>query len=51
MLPLFLYGCETWPLTLKEEYKVGVFGNVVLRRIRGGLISLWLYEENNTLRD
>jgi hypothetical protein len=28
-----LYGCETWSLTLREEYKLRVFENKVLRRI------------------
>jgi hypothetical protein len=28
-----LYGCETWSLTLKEERKLRVFENRVLRRI------------------
>jgi hypothetical protein len=26
-----LYGCETWPLTLREEHRLGVFENKVLR--------------------
>ena len=30
-----LYGCETWSLTLREERKVRVFENMVLRRIFG----------------
>jgi hypothetical protein len=30
-----LYGCETWSLTLKEEHRLGVFENRVLRRIFG----------------
>jgi hypothetical protein len=30
-----LYGCETWPLTLREEHRLGVFENKVLRRIFG----------------
>jgi hypothetical protein len=30
-----LYGCETWSLTLKEEHKLRVFENRVLRRIFG----------------
>jgi hypothetical protein len=30
-----LYGCETWSLTVREEYKVRVFENMVLRRIFG----------------
>ena len=29
------YGCETWSLTLREERKLRVFANVVLRRIFG----------------
>jgi hypothetical protein len=35
ILPLFLYGCETWSLTLREEHGLGVFENKVLRRIFG----------------
>jgi hypothetical protein len=34
-LPVFLYGCETWSLTSKEEHRLGVFENRVLRRIFG----------------
>jgi hypothetical protein len=30
-----LYGCETWSLTLREEYRLRVFENRVLRRIFG----------------
>jgi len=30
-----LYGCETWSLTLREERKLRVFENMVLRRIFG----------------
>ena len=28
-----MYGCETWSLTLKEEYRLRVFENRVLTRI------------------
>jgi len=35
MLPVVLYGCETWSLTLREEKKPRVFENMVLRRIFG----------------
>ena len=35
IFPVVLYGCETWPLTLREERKLKVFGNMVLRRIFG----------------
>jgi hypothetical protein len=31
----FLYGCETWSLTLREEQRLRVFKNKVLRRIFG----------------
>ena len=34
-MPVVLYGCETWSLTLKEERRLRVFENVVLRRIFG----------------
>jgi hypothetical protein len=30
-----LFGCETWSLTLREEYRLRVFGNTVVRRIFG----------------
>jgi hypothetical protein len=33
ILPVVLYGCETWSLTLREEHRVSVFENRVLRRI------------------
>jgi hypothetical protein len=32
-----LYGCETWSLTLREEHRLRVFENRVLRRIFGPL--------------
>ena len=35
ILPVFLYGCETWLLTRREERKLRVFKNMVLRRIFG----------------
>jgi hypothetical protein len=35
ILPVVLYGCETWSLTLKEERRLRVFENRVLRRIFG----------------
>jgi len=35
ILPVVLYGCETWCLTLQEERKLRVFENRVLRRIFG----------------
>jgi hypothetical protein len=35
ILPVVLYGCETWPLTLGEEHRLRVFENRVLRKIFG----------------
>ena len=35
ILPVVLYGCRTWSLTLREERKLRVFENMVLRRIFG----------------
>jgi hypothetical protein len=35
VLPLVLYGCETCTLTLREEHKLRVSENKVLRRIFG----------------
>jgi len=33
VLPVVLYVCETWSLTLREECRLKVFENRVLRRI------------------
>jgi hypothetical protein len=35
ILPVVLYGCETWSPTLREEYRLRVLENRVLRRIFG----------------
>jgi len=35
ILPVVLYGCETWSLKLREERKLRVFENRVLRRVFG----------------
>jgi hypothetical protein len=35
ILPVVLYGSETWSLSLKEEHRLRVFENRVLRRIFG----------------
>jgi hypothetical protein len=35
IFPVVLYGCETWSLTLREERKLRVSENMVLRRIFG----------------
>ena len=35
ILPAVFYGCETWSLTSREELRLRVFENKVLRRIFG----------------
>jgi len=35
MLPVILYGCEIWSLTLKAESRPRVFESRVLRKIFG----------------
>jgi len=35
ILPVVLYGCETWSQTLREERRLRVFENRVLRRVFG----------------
>jgi len=35
IFPVVLYGYETWPLTVREESRPGVFENRVLRKSLG----------------
>jgi hypothetical protein len=35
ILPAVLYGCETWSITLREERRLRVFENRVLRKMLG----------------
>ena len=35
ILPVVLYGCETWSLILREEHRLRVFENRVLKRVFG----------------
>jgi hypothetical protein len=35
ILPVVLYGCETWPSTFREEQRLRAFESRVLRRIFG----------------
>ena len=55
ILPVVLYGCETWSLTLREERKLRVFENMVLRRIfgprRNEVIGEWRRMHNEELND
>jgi hypothetical protein len=54
-LPAVLYGCETWSLTLREEQRLRVFENRVLRRIfvlkRDGVIGGWIKLHNEDLHN
>jgi len=55
ILPVVLYGCETWSLTLQEERKLRVFENMVLRRIfgprRDEVMGEWRRLHNEELND
>jgi hypothetical protein len=55
ILPVVLYGCETWSLTLREEHRLRVFENRVLRRIfglkRDEVTGKWRKLHNEELRD
>ena len=55
ILPVGLYGCETWSLALKEEHKLRVFGNRVLTRIFGPkddeVTEEWRKLHNDELND
>jgi hypothetical protein len=55
ILPVVLYGCETWSLTLREEHRQRVFENKVLRRIFGQKMDEvtggWRKLHNEELRD
>jgi hypothetical protein len=33
ILPVVLYGCETWFLTLREECRLSIFENRIMRQI------------------
>jgi hypothetical protein len=35
ILPVVLYGCETWSLIFRDEHRLRVFENMVLRGIFG----------------
>ena len=35
IVPVALYGCETWSVMLREEHRLRVSGNKVLREIFG----------------
>ena len=55
ILPVVLYGCETWSLSLREERKLRVFEKMVLRRIfgprRDEVTGEWRRLHNEELND
>jgi hypothetical protein len=55
ILPVVLYECETWYLTLREEHRLRVFENRVLRRIfgrkRGEVTGEWRKLHNEELHN
>jgi hypothetical protein len=55
ILPVVLYGCETWSLTLREEHRLKVFENRELRRIfgpkRDEVTGEWRKLHNEELHD
>ena len=53
-LPVFLYGFESWSLTLREERKLRVFENMVLRIFgprRDEVMGEWRKLHNEELND
>jgi hypothetical protein len=54
ILPVVLYGCGTWSLTLREESRLRVFESRVLRRIfgpkRDEVTGEWIKLHNEELR-
>jgi hypothetical protein len=55
ILPVVLYGCETWSLTLREERRLRVFENRVLRKLfgpkRDKVTGEWRKLHNEELND
>jgi hypothetical protein len=55
ILPVVLYGCVIWSLTISEEHRLSVFENGVLRRIfepkRDEVTGEWRKLHNEELRD
>ena len=55
ILPVVLYGCEIWSLTLREEHRLRVFQNSMLRRVfgpkRDEVTGEWRKLHNEEFRD
>ena len=51
ILPVVLYECETWSLTLREERRLRVFENRVLRKKRDEVTGERRRRRNEELHD
>jgi hypothetical protein len=54
ILPVVVYGCETWSLALREERKLRVFGNRLMRLFghkRDEVTGDWIKLRNEELND
>jgi hypothetical protein len=55
ILPVILYGCKPWSLTLREQHRLRVFENKILRRIfgpkRDEMTGGWRKLHNEELHD
>jgi hypothetical protein len=55
ILPIVLYGCETWSLTLREEHRLRVFEDRELRRVfgpkRGEVTGGWRKLDNKEIHN
>jgi hypothetical protein len=55
ILPVLLYGCETWSLKMRDELRLRVFENWGLRRICGpkgvAVTQMWRKLHNEELND
>jgi len=55
ILPIVLYGCKTWLLTIREEHRLRMFEKRVLRRIFGSkrdeITGEWRILNNEALND
>jgi hypothetical protein len=55
ILPVVLYGCDTWPLTVREEHKLSVLEKRGLRRILGpkmdGVTGGWRKLHNDEMHN
>jgi hypothetical protein len=52
ILPVVLYGCETWSVTLREKRRLSVFENRILRKVfRDEVTGEWRRLHNEELND